>query len=208
MIYTQPAETNTTDTLIKHADTVLATPESAGLRDADTCVCVCAGTRRLPWANRYLALGGKEEASLRQTTMISLPDTLPPLGVPLQYLFFFPPPLPNSLHHKLSLPLSSSIFPSCHLLRPPRIHLPPSSRRSFTAAQAGMTASVPPTSPASSESVDKWGGCLRRCAGVGLLYSRHFLLARGNAATPVISQSEPDTQEEAGVREEGETTCG
>lgn len=44
MIYTQPAETNSTDTLIKHADSVLATPESAGLRDADadtqthTCV--------------------------------------------------------------------------------------------------------------------------------------------------------------------------
>lgn len=36
MIYTQPAETNSTDTLIKHADSVLATPESAGLRDADT----------------------------------------------------------------------------------------------------------------------------------------------------------------------------
>lgn len=38
MIYTQPAETNSTDTLIKHADIVLATPESAGLRDADTCL--------------------------------------------------------------------------------------------------------------------------------------------------------------------------
>ena len=36
MIYTQPAETNSTDTLIKHADSVLATPESAGLRDDDT----------------------------------------------------------------------------------------------------------------------------------------------------------------------------
>lgn len=38
MIYTQPAETNSTDTLIKHADSVLATPESAGLCDADTCL--------------------------------------------------------------------------------------------------------------------------------------------------------------------------
>lgn len=33
MIYTQPVETNKGDTLIKHADSVLATPESAGLRD-------------------------------------------------------------------------------------------------------------------------------------------------------------------------------
>lgn len=33
MIYTQPAETNSSDTLIKHADSVLATPESAGLDD-------------------------------------------------------------------------------------------------------------------------------------------------------------------------------
>ena len=30
-----PAETNSTDALIKHADSVLAAPESAGLRDAD-----------------------------------------------------------------------------------------------------------------------------------------------------------------------------
>lgn len=99
-------------------------------------------TRRFPWANRYLALGGKEEASLRQTTMISLPDTLPPLGVPLQYLFLFlplsiyprPPPLhPPRLYHRLSFcrPLHSSSFfpflpPSCHLRHPRRIRLPPS----------------------------------------------------------------------------------
>ena len=31
VIYTQAAETNTTDTLIKHPDSILATPESAGL---------------------------------------------------------------------------------------------------------------------------------------------------------------------------------
>lgn len=146
MIYTQPAETNSSDTLIKHADSVLATPESAGLCDADTCLQThththCT-TRRFPWANRYLALGGKEEASLRQTTMISLPDTLPPLGVPLQYLFLFlplsiyprPPPLhPPCLYHRLSFcrPLHSSSFflflpPSCHLRHPRRIRLPPS----------------------------------------------------------------------------------
>lgn len=88
-------------------------------------------------------MGGKEEASLRQTTMISLPDTPPPLGVPLQYLFLFLPlfqssplsvsPLPPSItglsfcrpHHSpsffpLSSPAVTSSIPVVSIsLRPP-----------------------------------------------------------------------------------------
>lgn len=48
MIYTQPAETNSSDTLIKHADSVLATPESAGLCDADTCLQTHTHTHTAP----------------------------------------------------------------------------------------------------------------------------------------------------------------
>lgn len=173
MIYTQPAETNSSDTLIKHADSVLATPESAGLCDADTCLQThththCT-TRRFPWANRYLALGGKEEASLRQTTMISLPDTLPPLGVPLQYLFLFlplsiypRPPPPSPLSQAVFLP-SASLFLflplSSPLLSPspspsyPSPSLPPLTLHSLVEGFEMTAAATPPPLPPPPELV-------------------------------------------------------
>lgn len=50
--------------------------------------------------------------------MISLPDTQPPLGVLLQYLFLFLPLSILPSVHPLSLPSPHS----CHLLHPHRIH--------------------------------------------------------------------------------------
>lgn len=51
VIYTQAAETNPTDTLIKHADSILATPESAGLRLTHTHIRRQACTRA--YAHRH-----------------------------------------------------------------------------------------------------------------------------------------------------------
>lgn len=216
MIYTQPAETNSSDTLIKHADSVLATPESAGLCDADTCLQThththCT-TRRFPWANRYLALGGKEEASLRQTTMISLPDTLPPLGVPLQYLFLFlplsiyprPPPLLPlaSITGCLSavrftLPLSSPFFPPPVTFAIPvvSVSLPPSSRSSFIGGGVWNDSSCHPTTTATTPGAggSSAGACLpcisRLCARVTHRTVKHVGGAR-DTTTSVICQSD------------------
>lgn len=82
-------------------------------------VCVTLNSKHIHWkgealcegfpeANRYLASGAEEEASLRQTTMISLPDTLPPLGVPLQSLFLFLLPLSIVYLFFCCLPVSLS----------------------------------------------------------------------------------------------------
>lgn len=150
-------------------------------------------------------MGGKEEASLRQTTMISLPDTPPPLGVPLQYLFLFLPlfqssplsvsPLPPSItglsfcrpHHSpsffpLSSPAVTSSIPVVSIsLRPPLA--------AHSLAEEGWDDSVcltPPSLPSLSSAVgggsDKWGtaGDLRsRALLFRPLYSRRSLLVRG-----------------------------